>query len=111
MSHDQRIYLLISLKLSGEASPEELMELETLVTNNPDLLEKIEDMEEVWQQLGRRPTGLAGESFEKHLQRLNNEIFETDAFSRTNSDVQKAKPVRKLLQKKYYRILLGAAAA
>ena len=42
MTHEQRISLLISLKLSGEATPEELKELETLIKNNPELLERIE---------------------------------------------------------------------
>ncbi len=111
MSHDPRISLLISLKLNGEASPEELNELERLVNHNPELLERVEAMEKLWKQLGRRSTGLAEKSFEKHLQRLNNEIFESNAISETSSDVQKVSPVRKLLQKKYYRMLWGAAAA
>ena len=75
MSHDPRISLLISLKLSGEASPEELKELEILVNNKPELLERIENIEKVWNQLGRRSTGLAEGSFEKHLHRLNEEDF------------------------------------
>lgn len=111
MSHEQRISLLISLKLSGEATPEELKELETLIKNNPELLERVEDIKKVWKQLGRRSSGLAEESFEKHLHKLNNEIFESDVLSQTSSDVQKVSPVRKLVQKKYYRILWGAVAA
>ena len=111
MLHDQRLGLLISLKLSGEATPEELKELEALIKNNPELMERVEDIKKVWKQLGRRSTGLAEESFEKHLHRLNNEIFESNALSRTSSDVPEVSPVRKLVQKKYYRILLGAAAA
>ena len=111
MSNDQRINFLISLKLSGEATPEELMELEMFIKNNPELLERTEDIKKVWKQLGRRSTGLAEGSFEKHLHRLNNEIFESNALSPTSFDVQKMSPVRKLVQKKYYRILWGAAAA
>ncbi len=111
MLHDQRISLLISLKLSGEATPEELTELEILIKNNSELLERIEDIERVWNQLGRRSTGLAGQSFEKHLHRLNNEIFDSNVLSQASSDVQRVSPVRKLLQKKYYRIFWVAAAA
>lgn len=111
MSHDQRIQLLISLKLSGEATPEELNELEILIKSNPELLQRIEDIKKVWEQLGRRSTGLAEGSFEKHLHRLNNEIFEPGVVSQASSDVQKVSPVRKPAQKKYYRILWGAAAA
>ena len=111
MSHDQRISLLISLKLSGEATPEELMELETLVKNNPELLERVVNIKKVWKQLGRRSTGLAEGSFEKHLHRLNNENFEPNVSSGPSPDVQKLSPVRKHVQKKYYRILPVAAAA
>ncbi len=109
MSYDQRISLLISLKLNGEASPEDLNELETLIKNNPELLERIEAIKKVWNQLGRRSTGLAEESFEKHLQRLNNKIFESNIVSPTSTDVQKVSTVRKPVQKKY-RVLWGAAA-
>ena len=111
MSQDQRISLLISLKLSGEASPEELKELERLVNENPELLERIEAIEKLWKQLGRRSTGRAEESFEKHLHRLNEKNFESDVVSKTCPDVQKLSPVRKILRKKYYRMLWGAAAA
>jgi transmembrane sensor len=111
MSHDQRINLLISLKLSGEATPEELKELEMLVKNDPELLERVENMKKVWNQLGRRSTGLAEESFEKHLDRLKNEIFDSQDLSPVPSDNQKSSPIRKLLQKKHYWLLWGAAAA
>lgn len=111
MLYDQRIQLLISLKLSGEATVEELKELETLIKNNPELLERIEKVKKVWKQLGRRSTGMAEASFEKHLQRLNNEIFESNVLSPTASDIQKASPIQKVIKKKRYRILWGAAAA
>jgi transmembrane sensor len=111
MLHDQRIELLISLKLSGEATPDELNELEALVKANPELLERIENLQKLWKQLGRRSTGLAEQSFEKHLQKLNNEIFDSNAVSPSSADVSAVRPVRKLLQKKYYRIMWGAAAA
>jgi len=111
MLYDQRIQLLISLKLSGEATAEELKELETLMENDPELLERIEEIKKVWKRLGRRPTGRAEASFEKHLHRLNNEIFESNVLSPTVSDIQNAGPIQKLVKKKRYRILWGAAAA
>jgi transmembrane sensor len=111
MPHDQRVRLLISLKLSGEATPEELKELETLIKNNPQLLDRVEAMKKLWMQLGRRSTGLAEESFEKHLHTLNNKVFEPNDVSQTSEDVQNVTLVRKLVQKKHYRIFWGAAAA
>src|SRR6188768_252472 len=110
MPHDQRINLLISLKLSGEASPEELKELERLINENPELLERIETIKQLSKQLNWRSTGRAEESFEKHLHRLNEKIFESNVLSGTSADVKDVSPVRKLVQKKYYRILSGVAA-
>ncbi|MEO5561775.1 MAG: FecR domain-containing protein [Chitinophagaceae bacterium] len=74
-------------------------------------MERVEHIEKLWKQLGRRSTGLAQEAFEKHLHRLNNEIFEPNVLSELSADVQTVIPVRKLVQKKYYRILWGAAAS
>ena len=111
MSHDQRIGLLISLKLTGEATPEELNELEKHIKDNPELLQRIEDSKKLWEQLGRRTTGLAEESFEKHMNRLNDKIFETNVVSQTSPDAQKTSIIRKMAQKKYYRIWWGVAAA
>src|SRR5436190_228877 len=111
MANDQRINLLISLKLSGEATPEELLELEMFVKNNPELLEKLVGIEKVWKQLGWHSIDQAEASFEKHLLRLNNEIIESNVLSPTYSNVQTVRPVPKLVQKKYYRILWAAAAA
>jgi len=111
MPHDQKINFLISLKLSGEASPEELKELERLINENPELLKRIETIKQLSKQLGWHSTGRAEESFEKHLHRLNEKNFESDVVSKTYPDVQELSPVRKFLQKKYYRILCVAAAA
>lgn len=111
MLNERRISLLISLKLSGEASPEELNELEGLMNENPELSERIAANEKLWKQLGRRTTGRAEKSFEKHMQRLHEKIFEPDIVSQSYPDAQKLAPVRKLWRKKYYRILWGAVAA
>lgn len=111
MSNDQRITLLISLKLSGEATAEELKELETLVEDNPELLERIEKLKKIWKRLGRRSTGMAEMSFEKHLQRLNDEIIESNPASPISTEVQKVRPIKKPSLKKYYKIFGVAVAA
>lgn len=110
MLHDQRISLLISLKLSGEATPQELQELELLIKNHPEIVQRLENTKKVWKQLGQRPTGLAEESFEKHLQRLNNEIFDSQSLSPTSA-IEKVSPVRKLLHNKYHKMWWATAAA
>src|SRR6187399_777665 len=111
MPHDQRINLLISLKLSREASPEELKELERLINENPELLDRIETIKQLSKQLDWRSTGRAEESFEKHLHRLNEKNFEPDVVSKTHPEVKKLSPVRKFLLKNNYKMLWGAAAA
>lgn len=111
MSQDLRINLLISLKLTGEASPEELMELDTLVKDNPDLFERVENITSLWGQLGSHSTGLAEASFEKHLLRINNDLFDSEVSPNSSSETKKLSPVRKLWQKRSLRILLGAIAA
>lgn len=108
MSHDQRIILLISLKLNGEATPDELRELESAINDNPELLQRIENMEEVWNRLGRRPTGLAERSFDEHLKKLNSEAFEPNVASTGAITVHKARPARAL---RYYSAFGGIAAA
>ena len=46
---DDRIWKLIAKKLSGEASPEELQELEKLVKDNPGLHHSIEAFTKFWE--------------------------------------------------------------
>jgi transmembrane sensor len=111
MLQDHRISLLISLKLSGEATAEELRELEMLLKDNPELQKRFEEMQKVWKQLGRRSTGLAEQSFEKHLDRLNKEIFDSPALSQSFPDVQTGSSVQKTGQKKYHKLWFGAAVA
>ena len=110
MLDDQRIILLISLKLNGEASPEELIELDTYIKNNPELAERIENIRSVWKNLGVRSTGLADVSFEKHLLRLNRDVFEPEILTKPSSD-DKPAVVRTLIHKKHLRKLWAAAAA
>jgi transmembrane sensor len=109
MSQDQRVNLLISLKLSGEALPEELKELEELAKENPELSERIEAMEDLWKKLGRRSSGRAERSFEKHLHRLDPENSDSEIISATPTENKKG-PLLKSIRKKYYRIASVAAA-
>jgi transmembrane sensor len=108
MPLDQRIYLLISLKLAGEATPEELQELQLLMKNDPELQERIAAIEKVWNHLSQRPTGLSGSSFEKHLQRINSLPVESIPLLPAS---QHPTPVRKLAHKKNYKLLLAGLAA
>lgn len=62
----QRFWLLVSLKLSGEASPAELAELEHLIQQHPETGLKLEAVTGIWNEA---PADLP-RSFEVHLEKL-----------------------------------------
>jgi ferric-dicitrate binding protein FerR (iron transport regulator) len=73
--NEERIWLLLSLQLSNEATPEELTELETLLQQHPELDAKARLITGLWQSNAEKDnTGNTGSSFDKHLQRLSNQL-------------------------------------
>lgn len=73
---EERFWLLVSLKLSGEALSEELAELETYLQNNPDKRFQAERVNAMW-LTAAKTTPLHKEiSFNKHMQRLSNHLSE-----------------------------------
>lgn len=68
---DQRCWLLVSLKLAGEATPAELAELTTLLRDHPDWTLRMELFANLWQQKDRQT---ARPDFNRHLQRLSNHL-------------------------------------
>ncbi|HEX8462866.1 MAG TPA: FecR family protein [Segetibacter sp.] len=68
---DERIWQLVSLKLSGEASPEELTELDSLIKSNPNIGFQIILLEQVWKSKNETDAD-TDQAFNKHLQRLSN---------------------------------------
>lgn len=70
--NEERIWLLLSLQLSGEAAPAEKAELETLLSQHPELAEKARVMTALWQINPQAADGT--ESYNRHLQRLSNQL-------------------------------------
>ena len=68
--NDERIWLLLSLQLSNEATPEELTELQTLLQQQPHLSAKAALISNLWQS----KTEGSKDAFDKHLQRLSNQL-------------------------------------
>ena len=70
---DERFWLLVSLQLSGEATPEELAELEAFLQQRPGMGVRMEALHGLWKgasgQQERRPDAL-----NRHLQRLSNHL-------------------------------------
>lgn len=75
MLQEQRIWQLISLKLSGEATPQELGELEMLTLNDVALQQQIALAVKIWHEKTEDCFEMKEESFDRHLQRLNSDEF------------------------------------
>ena len=70
----EKFGLLVSLKLSGEATPGELDELNDLLRQFPELSLQLDVLDKLWRQ---RHTGLyanTDDAYNKHLQRLSNHL-------------------------------------
>jgi ferric-dicitrate binding protein FerR (iron transport regulator) len=67
---NERIWNLIAKKLSGEASPEELMELEKALRIDPDLHYPLQAVHDLWISNPAPPNTQAENAFERHLERL-----------------------------------------
>jgi transmembrane sensor len=63
---------LFAKKLSGEATPDELRELETLLWNNPELHYPMQTIIDMWQDQGAEDKISAEIAFNRHLDRMEN---------------------------------------
>lgn len=72
---EERVWLLFSLQLSGEATPEEQSELNDLLKQHPDLGLRMEIMRNVWNSK-QQSSPVNTNNFDKHLQRLSNHLAE-----------------------------------
>ena len=74
MNHD-RFWELVSLRLSGESTPEELAELAALLKDHPSESQRVETLIAIWgaKQQGTAAVG-RNETFNRHLQRLSNHL-------------------------------------
>jgi transmembrane sensor len=66
------IWNLIAKMLAGEASPEELLELEKLLKENPDLHYPVQMVNDLWHTAKAAETEEAELAFDRHLERLGN---------------------------------------
>jgi transmembrane sensor len=73
---DEKLWLLISLKLSGEATVEELTELEKYLQLYPEKSLPLEILTKIWEGKHSGLQGREEEAFSKHLQHLSNHFSE-----------------------------------
>ena len=69
--HQENIWTLIAKKLSGEATPSELTDLEKELRANPDLHYSVEPLMDLWQTKGQSGKIDGREAFERHVQRMD----------------------------------------
>jgi transmembrane sensor len=84
MGKEQKEYTwnLIAKKLAGEATPEELKELETLLRNNPELHYPLQTISDLWKHTSPKEQALAEQAFSTHLDRMEN--LRIDFFSKVS---------------------------
>ncbi len=94
-----RFWLLVSLKFSGEASAEELAELDTMVQQYPDLGFRASILENILSRSGGDIATNKEDVYNKHLQRLSNH-FATPVLKYETEEPPKpagGRPTRKYL--------------
>jgi ferric-dicitrate binding protein FerR (iron transport regulator) len=67
---NERIWNIMAKKLAGEATPEELLELEKLLKTDPDLHYSFQAIHDLWVSRPAQDPGPAEKAFEKHLEKL-----------------------------------------
>jgi len=68
--HKEYTWNLIAKKLTGEASPEELQELEALLRGNPELHYPMQTMTDLWKSSNPEDHKMAERAFNRHLDRM-----------------------------------------
>ncbi|HZE85778.1 MAG TPA: FecR family protein [Puia sp.] len=68
--HKEYTWNLIAKKLSGEASPEELRELERLLRNHPELHYPMQTISDLWNTASPNDQKAAEQAFTQHLDRI-----------------------------------------
>jgi ferric-dicitrate binding protein FerR (iron transport regulator) len=111
--NEERVWYLLSVQLSGEATPEELEELNTLLKQQPALGLRADIMRNMWNnRQSREEKPVAASHYDKHLQRLSNHLaqpvlqFDTEV-NDNNAPEMDAAPQRSRLR----WLWLGAGVA
>jgi ferric-dicitrate binding protein FerR (iron transport regulator) len=68
--HKEYTWNLIAKKLAGEATPEELLQLESLLRNNPELHYPLQTITDLWNHTSPHDKDLAEKAFSVHVDRM-----------------------------------------
>ncbi|HVU55221.1 MAG TPA: FecR family protein [Puia sp.] len=112
--HKQYTWNLIAKKLTGEATPEELRELEELLRQNPELHYPMQTISDLWNPSNPQEQHIAEEAFSRHLDRMQDlkiDYAQTPAAVLTLSvTADDTYPMPEQHRKSRRTILLAAAA-
>jgi len=114
MQEDQ-FWLLVSLKLSGEATEQELAELDALLQQHPEMGLRVDILRNIWQEKHAGFPERKGDALNKHLQRLSNHLsepvlaYESDGFP--GNPLPPDEPAIAPRRRGWAWVLTGAAAS
>lgn len=110
---EERFWSLLSTRLAGEATPEELNELETYLKENPSAQLRAGAVENIWSVSPKVSEDYKEAAFNKHLQRMSNHFSEPVLQYETESSVEQEqeKPSRKRPVLRIVAWMTAAAAA
>ena len=88
---EEHIWNLVAKKLSGEASDEELRELENLLKGKPELHYSLQTISDLWEQDIPQSKEFADEAFKKHIERMkaSNIDFQPTLFTTDHKEKNK----------------------
>jgi transmembrane sensor len=75
---EERFWLLLSLKLSGEATEQELEELDEILNKHPEMQVNSEMLMNLWEKKHFQPIDRKKKAFENHLKRLNKNFADAE---------------------------------
>jgi ferric-dicitrate binding protein FerR (iron transport regulator) len=109
---EERLWLLISLKLSAEAEPHELEELDNLMQEHPDLELRSRMLETIWmsRHIGNELADKE-QSFNKHMQRLSVHLSEPVLQYEEPVDTEKTVDVPEKKRPVLRRLVMAAGVA
>src|SRR5450432_4202977 len=109
--HQEYVWNLIAKKLSGEATLEELQELELLLRSNPDLHYPMQTISAIWKLKTAAGKQAPEDAFKRHLDRMQE--LKTDfnpQFAATAPVTENEHPSPRIRAKnRYRRIMIGSA--
>jgi ferric-dicitrate binding protein FerR (iron transport regulator) len=105
--NEERFWLLVSQQLAGEATPEELEELNAYLHQHPEKGLQVEIVRNMWKK-EQHIAGAQSKNFNKHLQRLSSHLSQPVMQYETETE-----PVEEILPppRRLYRWLLPAISA